>query len=53
MYINNIVAFGNTWEGSLERLEQVMVRLRGANLKLKAKKCFLFWHLVINEGIRP
>ena len=56
--IDNILAYGSTWEGSLERLEQVLVRLRRANLKLKAKKCFLFQqeveylgHIVSREGI--
>ena len=42
VYIDNIIALGSTWEGALERLEQVLVRLYCANLKLKAKKCFLF-----------
>ena len=42
------------------RLEQVMIRLRQANLTLKAKKCFLFRreveylrHEVSGEGVRP
>ena len=41
VYIDDIIAFDNTWEGALMKLEQVMIRLRQANLKLKAKKCFL------------
>ena len=60
VYIDDIIAFGSTWEGALERLEQVLVRKRRANLKLKAKKCFLFQqeaeylgHEVSGEGVRP
>ena len=39
VYIDDIIAFGSTLEGALERLEQVLVRISRANLKLKAKKC--------------
>ena len=46
--IDDIVKYGNIWEGSLKRQEQVLVRLRRANLKLKAKRCFLFWKEVKN-----
>ena len=42
------------------KLEQVMIRPCQANLKLKAKKCFLFrrkveylGHEVLGEGVRP
>ena len=42
------------------KLEQVMIRLRRANLKLKAKKCFLFRkeveylvHEMLGETVRP
>ena len=57
-YIDDIIAFGNTWEDAIMKLEQVMIRLRQANLKLKAKKCFLFrreveylGHEVSGEGV--
>ena len=60
VYIDDIVAYDTTWKGSLEKLEQVFKRLRRANLKLKAKKCFLFrkeveylGHVVCREGIKP
>ena len=42
VYIDDIIAFDSTWEGTLKRLEHVCVRLCHANLKLKANKCFLF-----------
>ena len=42
VYIDDIIAFDGTWAGSLARLENVLGRLRRANLKLKATKCFLF-----------
>ena len=60
VYIDDITAFGSTWAGGLERLEKVLGRLRCANLKLNAKKCFLFrkeveylGHEVSGEGVRP
>ena len=60
VYIDDIIAFDSTWEGALKKLEQFMVRLCHANLKLKAKKCFLFRteveylrHEVSGEGVRP
>ena len=59
MYINDIVSYDTTWKGSLDKLEQVFKRLRRANLKLKAKKCFLFSqgveyleHVVYREWIK-
>ena len=42
VYIDNIIEYGSTWKGSLERFESVFGSLRRANLKLKAVKCFLF-----------
>ena len=41
VYIDDIIVYDSTWAGSLKKLEQVLERLRCANLKLKAKKCFL------------
>ena len=35
VYIDDIIAFGSTLEGAWERLVQVLVRIRRANLKLK------------------
>ena len=59
MYINDIIAYGSTWSGYLECLENVSGRLHRANLKLKASKCFLFrkeveylGHIVSGEGVR-
>ena len=60
VYIDDIIVYDRTWEGSLEKLARVLDRLRRANLKLKAKKCFLFrqeveylGHLVSGDGVRP
>ena len=60
VYIDNIIFYDSIWAGSIEKLEQFLVRLRRANLKLKAKKCFLFrqeveylGHEVSGAGVRP
>ena len=60
VYIDDIIVYDSTWAGSLQKLAQVLDRLRRANLKLKAKKCFLFrqeveylGHLVSGDGVRP
>ena len=42
VYIDDIICFGRTFEETLANLELVFARLSGANLSLKAKKCFLF-----------
>ena len=60
VYLDDIVAYGSTFRVAYENLEAVFKRLRAANLKLKPKKCQLFWdkldylgHEVSREGIRP
>ena len=60
VYIDDIIVYDSTWAGSLKKLAQVLERLRRANLKLKAKKCFLFCqaieylgHEVLGDGVRP
>ncbi|XP_050714146.1 protein NYNRIN-like [Eriocheir sinensis] len=46
VYIDDVIVFGSTFEEELERLEEVLQRLRKANLKLSPKKCSLFQHEV-------
>lgn len=45
IYIDDVLMFGGTFE-ELERLEEVLSRLRTANLKLSPKKSILFQHEV-------
>ena len=58
IYLDDIIVYGKTFEEELERLREVFLRLRKANLKLKMKKCELFrpnmsflGHIVSKEGI--
>ncbi|ROT64689.1 hypothetical protein C7M84_017372 [Penaeus vannamei] len=41
-YLDNIIVFGGSFDEELERLEEVLCRLRAANLKLSPKKCLFF-----------
>lgn len=41
VYLDDIIIFGSTFEEELDRLREVLTRLRKANLKLSPKKCFL------------
>ena len=59
VYLDDIIVFGDTFEEELERLREVLCRLRDANLKLSPKKCLLFQpevpflgHIVGREGVR-
>ncbi len=42
VYLDDIVVYGRTFKEELQRLEEVLQRLRKANLKLSPKKCLLF-----------
>ena len=60
VYLDDIMAFGKTYERALERLQCVFERLRLANLKLKPKKCFLLaqevdylGHHISRDGVAP
>ena len=60
IYLDDIICFGRTFKETLERLEEVLRRLQGANLKLKPKKCTLFQkeasflgYRVSADGISP
>lgn len=46
VYLDDVIVFGSTFEQELGRLEEVLQRLRKANLKLSPKKCLLFQHEV-------
>lgn len=51
-YLDDIICFGRSFDETLERLEEVLRRLQGANLKLKPKKCILFQKEVSFLGYR-
>ena len=58
-YLDDILVHGSTFEEHLQRLEQVLKRLRTANLKLKPRKCEFgrkeckFLGFIVNEhGIK-
>ncbi len=59
VYLNDVVVYGRTFEEELQRLEEVLRRLRKANLKFNPKKCLLFQrempflgHFVGKDGVR-
>ena len=58
IYLDDIIIFGKTLEEEINRLREVLQKLRQANLKLKPKKCVLFQrkvlylgHVVTSDGI--
>ena len=60
VYLDDIIAFGKTFEATLENLRAVFERLKANTLKLSPKKCSLFktkveylGHEVSDEGIKP
>ena len=57
-YMDDIVVFGHTFEEHVDRLREVLCRLRQANLKLNPKKCQFFkqsvsflGHVISSKGI--
>ena len=59
-YLDDIIVFADTQEELLERLDNVLTRLRQHGLKAKPSKCVLFktpieflGHLVSADGIEP
>lgn len=59
VYLDDVIVFGQDFESTLDRLRDVLSRLRAAGLKLSPKKCDLFkkkvsylGHVVTTEGIR-
>ena len=60
VYIDDILVFSKTFEEHLEKLEQIFIKLRDANLKLNLSKCHLcdtkikfLGHIISAEGIYP
>ena len=52
VYLDDILIYGNSVTEVLDRLEMVFIRLRGAGLKLKPKKCHLFTTEVLYLGYK-
>lgn len=59
VYLDDVIVFGQDFESTLDRMRDVLSRLRAAGLKLSPKKCDLFkkkvsylGHVVTTEGIR-
>lgn len=60
VYIDDIIVFSRTFDEHLKNLATVFDRLRAANVKLSAKKCFFcqqeinfLGHVISSEGSRP
>ena len=58
VYLDDVIVFGRTIQQTVDRLEVVLERFRGAGLKLKPSKCHLFkkevkylGHVVSEKGI--
>ena len=59
LYIDDIIIFSSTVKEHLKQIEEVLQRLKKANLMLKPSKCHFFrkevefmGHIVSQEGIR-
>ena len=60
IYLDDVIIHGETMTENLDRLEEVLLRLEGANLRLKPSKCHLIkpevlflGHIVSGAGVRP
>ena len=60
IYIDDLLIFGATYQACLANLQEVLSKLKEANLKVKPKKCFLFQeevaylgHIVSRHGVKP
>ena len=58
VYLDDIIVFGRTFQEHLARLDEVLVKLKQANLKIKPSKCNLFstqvhylGHVISAEGV--
>lgn len=59
VYLDDIIIFGKTFQEHLNRLDQVLLKLQSANLKVKPSKCDLFstqvcylGHVISTEGVK-
>ena len=50
LYLDDIVTYGQSFQQALERLEEILQRLKAAGLKLSPKKCNLFQRSVTFLG---
>ena len=60
IYLDDIILFSNSFQQHLQHIEEVLQKLRQADLKLKPQKCHFaksevnyLGHVVNSEGIRP
>lgn len=60
VYIDDILVFSETFADHLKHLEELFIRLREANLKLKSKKCSFgvnqvkfLGYVISPDGIKP
>ena len=58
LYLDDIIVFSDSVEEHLKRLEEILQRLRAANLMLKPSKCHFFkrqveflGHIVSQDGV--
>lgn len=59
VYLDDIITFGRTFQEHLARLDEVLTKLRQANLKVKPAKCHLFatqvqylGHVISSDGVK-
>ena len=50
VYIDDVIIFSKTLDEHIDRLQEILGRLKTAGLKLKPKKCHLFQHKVTYLG---
>ncbi|XP_075188139.1 uncharacterized protein LOC142260631 [Anomaloglossus baeobatrachus] len=60
IYLDDVIVFGTSFKDHLQKLRQVLGRLRDHGLKIKPRKCQLFQHrieylghVVTTEGVQP
>lgn len=60
VYVDDIIIYSKSWEEHMEHLKQVLILLRGANMKIKMGKCKLatrqikfLGRIITSEGVKP
>jgi hypothetical protein len=60
VYLDDVIIYSHTFEEHLKHLEEVLNRIRKANLHLKAEKCYFganelqfLGHVVGEDGVKP